>query len=693
MKLRLLYIAILLLAISWTSYSQDLVSKDPKPRNVVLEEFTGIYCGFCPDGHKIARELQNANPGRVVLINIHEGSFANPKAGTGHPDFRTPWGAAIQTMSKLTGYPAGMVNRQNFVGSKYYQQDAANNSLALNRNGWNAAAADVLAEATSPVNIGAKVERMPGNKLKITVELYYTGDVNQSNKLNVVLLENGYIGYQGGSAGSETYEHNHILRDLVTGQWGETLKNTTKGTFITRTYDYTITERTDPIQAKLEVAVFVTKYDNSYIYTGIDVPVPDISPAIELVKPEVVKDVRSIGNPMTNQISVKNITASSLTLNLSLTKSARTPADWNAELGANTSADMTFNPGETKKIEFNLTPGATVGIGDATLTIKEVNSEFQNVYKHTISCISKEIQNLEIVAPTEVATRGVAKLLKNIGYTNYFEIQPEDFTDFVSSMTELKTIIWNYSVSIYPTTTDFQLITELEARGVKQLICGNMLSNFGTANLDKFGLAPLGYSTQGYGSSPWLVWLKGVPGDPITGNLTADIEGNLIEYLINVYTVKNTETTKPFLTFKNSGKVVRTSVTPRDTVEMAGSDSPFGFRITTPNSRIVYMGLCPYVFKQLAQRNLILDNSIKWLNGINGVEEEIVIDNTNVFPNPAEDFISLNPSLQSKPYSIFSMNGSIISEGIFSEKIQINSLESGTYFILIDGKLSKFIKQ
>jgi hypothetical protein len=31
--------------------AQTLVSTDPQPRNAVLEEFTGIYCGYCPQGH------------------------------------------------------------------------------------------------------------------------------------------------------------------------------------------------------------------------------------------------------------------------------------------------------------------------------------------------------------------------------------------------------------------------------------------------------------------------------------------------------------------------------------------------------------------------------------------------------------------------------------------------------------------
>ena len=53
------------------AFAQTFVSTTPENKNVVLEEFTGIYCGFCPDGHVIGQGLHDANPNDVFLINIH----------------------------------------------------------------------------------------------------------------------------------------------------------------------------------------------------------------------------------------------------------------------------------------------------------------------------------------------------------------------------------------------------------------------------------------------------------------------------------------------------------------------------------------------------------------------------------------------------------------------------------------------
>ena len=50
--------------------AQTIVSTSPANKNVVLEEFTGIYCTYCPDGHKIAQQIKDANASRVVLVNV-----------------------------------------------------------------------------------------------------------------------------------------------------------------------------------------------------------------------------------------------------------------------------------------------------------------------------------------------------------------------------------------------------------------------------------------------------------------------------------------------------------------------------------------------------------------------------------------------------------------------------------------------
>ncbi len=161
-----------------TLMAQNIVGTDPENRNVVLEEFTGIHCVFCPDGHAIAQGIYNSHPGDVVLINIHTGSYAVPSGS--EPDFRTPFGAAIAGQSGLLGYPAGTVNRHLFPN---WSQGSG---TAMSRGSWSAASNVILGES-SYLNVGLVSTIVTSTRqLIVEVEVYYTDDSPfSSNFLNV----------------------------------------------------------------------------------------------------------------------------------------------------------------------------------------------------------------------------------------------------------------------------------------------------------------------------------------------------------------------------------------------------------------------------------------------------------------------------------------------------------------------------
>lgn len=242
---------------AFSTYGQTIVSTSPENKNVVLEEFTGIHCVYCPQGHTIAQNIQNNNPGDVFLINIHTGSFANP--GPGEPDFRTPYGSAIAAQSGLIGYPAATVNRTNFPG----KEQGAPGTTAMSRNHWNAASSLTLLESSN-VNVGVEASiDVQTNTLTVHVEAYYTANSPEStNMLNVVLLQNNTKGPQIGGNQCDQYVHMHRLVDMITGQWGEQITTTTAGTFVDRTYTYPIPADYNavPVElADLEVVAFISE--------------------------------------------------------------------------------------------------------------------------------------------------------------------------------------------------------------------------------------------------------------------------------------------------------------------------------------------------------------------------------------------------------------------------------------------------
>ena len=194
-----------------TAFAQTIVSTTPENKKAILEEFTGINCVFCPDGHAIAQSIKDANPDDVFLINIHTGGFANP--GAGQPDFRTPFGAAIAGQSGLVGYPAGTVNRHVFPGQS---QSGNPNDTAMNRGNWTSAANTIMGEA-SYLNMGVEATvNVATREMSIDVEAYYTADSPEAtNKLNVALLQNNTLGPQTGGGQGNNYSHYLLSRGKI----------------------------------------------------------------------------------------------------------------------------------------------------------------------------------------------------------------------------------------------------------------------------------------------------------------------------------------------------------------------------------------------------------------------------------------------------------------------------------------------
>ncbi|NLO50130.1 MAG: Omp28-related outer membrane protein [Bacteroidales bacterium] len=246
-----------------TGGEPTIVSTDPENRNVVLEEFTGIHCVYCPSGHKIAHDLMMAHPDDFFPINIHQGSYATPNPG--EPDFKSPFGDALAAQTDLVGYPAGTVNRHLFSGM------SQGSGTAMSRGNWGTATNMILSEI-SYVNVGAEATLDVGtSELNVHVEVYYTGDSPEAtNFINVALLESNVEGPQTGGATynpdfvlpNGNYSHQHMLRHLITGQWGEEITTTSTGSFIDLNYTYTIpgTYNGVPVNlANFSLVAFVTE--------------------------------------------------------------------------------------------------------------------------------------------------------------------------------------------------------------------------------------------------------------------------------------------------------------------------------------------------------------------------------------------------------------------------------------------------
>jgi hypothetical protein len=343
-------------AVSMGAMAQQWVATTPQPKNVILEEFTGINCSFCPDGHRIANDLVKGNPNRVFLINIHAGSFASP--GAGQPDFRTAAGTAIDGAAGVTGYPSGSVNRSTTPWGQ-------------SRSAWTNLASGILSQ-TSPVNVAVKASvNMATRTITTEVEVYYTGnEANAKNFLTVALTQDDILGPQADNGNyfpenwvNGQYRHNHVLRQLITpGNFGEQLDTTTSGKYYYRKYTTIIPENyinTKANLTKMNVVAFVAQ-NNSNILSGVEAPVTfddalktDLKVTDLTVKPNMcgtsVTPTVEVTNMMDNFITSFNIaaTVNGITYNKTVTP--------NEALARNAKVTVTWDP-------INLTNGGAYSV-------------------------------------------------------------------------------------------------------------------------------------------------------------------------------------------------------------------------------------------------------------------------------------------------------------------------------------------
>lgn len=253
--------------------TDTIVSKVPSYKHVIFEEYTGVNCQFCPEGHRLAALAMETNPGRVSVINIHTGTYAS--------QFKTQYGAALAEQTGLTSYPVATVNRHLFPGN---EKTALSSTEFLSKT-------DALLQQFSPVNIAARgTLDYTTRELNLTIQLYYTSSsISSTNMLNVAIVQDNVLGPQVGMYTNPNqveggqYRHQHVLRHLLNGQWGDTIYTTTEGTFVEKQYTYTIPTSfgiaEDVLEAELanlKFIAFVSEGEQE-IYTGAEIDVEGVN--------------------------------------------------------------------------------------------------------------------------------------------------------------------------------------------------------------------------------------------------------------------------------------------------------------------------------------------------------------------------------------------------------------------------------
>lgn len=601
---------------------QSLVSTTPQNRTALLEDFTGIHCGYCPDGHAIMAGLAAVHGDDLINVGVHAGIYAVPSGS--EPDFRTPDGTAIDAFFPITGYPAGVINRHTFAAG-----------LALGRGSWEGAVNEVLT-LPSPVNVGVE-SSVSGDQLTVHVVAYYTANSPAGNDyFSVLIKEDHLIGWQTDYAnGNHTnYDHLHVLRDYVTDTWGEDVGNPMAGETVERTYTYTLPA--DWNVSNLEVTAFVSEYQ-SEVYQARDVAadggttliIGALAAAPQPYQAGSATSTTTFGGNFTNALGADEDYIITLT-------SSDAPASWQSGLnidgGAQSSpATVSVAGGAQISVDATITPDATPGIGTYTLTVASVSNPGAPVVTATYHVISNVhdliVNNPQAEAHEPLYTQGMAtenfKAVTNRG----------DFVAFgqAGALTDVLNLYLNISWT-FPSYTDevASVLADFMDNGGNLMIAGQdigwdqsgVTGAYGTAATQAFYSDYLHatYVADGSSADTQVLWETS---DMVFGNL-----GN--STIANVF----------------SGNTYPDQITPIAPAVpiMRYSATKIGaLRAQTANYKVVYFGIGPEQVANAAIGRLMVQASHDWFYGLVSVEEldAMLSSLGQAYPSPANDIVNI----------------------------------------------------
>ncbi len=184
----------------------------PEPevkRNVLIQEFTGVRCPNCPQGAAAVHSiLDYYAKGSVVAVSLHP---------SGSP-FTRPLNGLNLTSAPATAY------FNHYHPSAFPSAIIDGAAPDANTAAWDGMVYAEL-EKTTPMDISASTSfDASDRKLTVEYDVRFKEIMTSAANINVWLTESGIIGPQLNNTQTvPDYEHNHVLRASLTGDWGESL--------------------------------------------------------------------------------------------------------------------------------------------------------------------------------------------------------------------------------------------------------------------------------------------------------------------------------------------------------------------------------------------------------------------------------------------------------------------------------------
>ena len=191
------------------------IETESSNRTTLIVEFSGLKCNNCPLAAEEAHNLLSLYGNKLVVVEMHP---ASNKLTEAKPEYDYTCAASDLYYQHFGGdnttpLPIGVVNMTKTDGDYFVKYQL-----------WGSACI-ASSKITSPVTIAQAVD-VSSNELHINATISNISTDMIDVQYIAWLTEDKIIGPQMMPEGTAnpTYEHNHVLRDAITDEWGTALQ-------------------------------------------------------------------------------------------------------------------------------------------------------------------------------------------------------------------------------------------------------------------------------------------------------------------------------------------------------------------------------------------------------------------------------------------------------------------------------------
>lgn len=228
-----------------TTPPQEIAIIIPR-RKILLEAFTGVWCGFCPRKTTAVKDLRRLTQ-HVAVVSIHGNSIY-----TGIDPLTIPEGMFLKDHYEVPGYPTGVMDRGDFwdfadgsAATEPFIEYAGNEvpmTIAINSN---LLGSDLSVETTLLSEV-----TLSGYKIVV----YLTEDGILLDQVNYYNTNPDSPFYQLGDPIVD-FEHSDVLREILTDPLGDEISTLAALNPMKYTYTTSISSEMNPQNLKLVVVV------------------------------------------------------------------------------------------------------------------------------------------------------------------------------------------------------------------------------------------------------------------------------------------------------------------------------------------------------------------------------------------------------------------------------------------------------